>query len=201
MSSKFKTIDDIEQEKTGPIFVLNNTSGTNRSQIVFTVPKSNGVGLDNVEVSATFIPLNLLEQVSRRQLLSSSEFRRAVSRKYIVLLDTEYAKVLLAEEGVAEEQQRLENLHNAQTAALENGALQGNPAMPDDDGMKLNGVTAGVVAAVERLGVESDETLALNTFRALGALEVADYKFIRTHLGKKFPRVEKWCNRSLANAA
>ncbi|MFA9216842.1 MAG: glycosyl hydrolase family 28-related protein, partial [Sphingomonadaceae bacterium] len=36
-------------------------------------------GLDTVEVAATFIPINLTDQVARRQLLASSDFRRAVS--------------------------------------------------------------------------------------------------------------------------
>ena len=62
---------ELEKLTSGGVYILNNTAGHERGKVVFTVPHANGQGHDTVIVPATFIPVDLLEQVSRRQLANS----------------------------------------------------------------------------------------------------------------------------------
>lgn len=201
------TIDDLESSKNGPIYVLNITSGSNRSNVLFTVPKPNGAGLDTVEVPATFIPINLTEQVARRQLLISSEFRRAIARKMIELITDEEAEDRLAEDGVDEELERLSNVLNAAKSSREQTALEGakikDPSLSSSEtdvvDTKIDGVGAGVVGYMEALkSGESDEITTLNSLRSLGVLEAADYRWVAaTAEENKWVRISRWAKRTL----
>ena len=95
VANKFIDIDDIEQTEIGPIYVINTTPAGNRSQVTFTVAKSSGNGLDTVMVPAIKLPIDLTAQVTKRQLIASSEFRRAISMGFIQPITKEYYNELM----------------------------------------------------------------------------------------------------------
>lgn len=205
------TLHEVEEEKSGPIYVLNVTRGEDRSNIVITVPKVSGTGLDIVEIPATFIPICITDQVARRQLLASSEFRRAVTRGMITIIHNTDALELLEEDGVVEEVQRLKNLANAANATAQVSALEGvkiqDPATLGEEGRaerevdtRIEGVAAGVKGYMTSLlEGESNETETLNSLRSLGQLEAADYKYVGRACKDNYPRITTWAKRQLNN--
>ena len=113
---------ELEKLTSGGVYILNNTAGHERGKVVFTVPHANGQGHDTVIVPATFIPVDLLEQVSRRQLMESSEFRRCISTRRLKIITQKYAEELLEDEDAQEEKERLYNeaeSHNNMVQAMD----------------------------------------------------------------------------------
>ncbi len=199
------TIRDLEGKKTGGIFCLNATSGRDRSNIIFTVPKNSGVGIDTIEVPNTFVPIDLTEQVSRRQLMESSEFRRAVSRGLIELITDEEASQLLTEDGAKEELARLKNSRSAMDSLNQQDGVEvtGNavdPALSNSEeasvDTKIDGVDAGVVQLMEILKEEGDAISVMNSLRGLGKLSQEDFKYILKHVGEH-ENIKKYAQRML----
>lgn len=119
---KYYTVEDLENSgNTGAVWVLNSTDygGQEGGNLIFSVPKLNGQGIDPVRVPKTFIPIDLTAQVPRGQLLASSEFRNAIRVRNIRLLNPAYAKHLLSHEDAKEEQRRIENAMLRNKAAIE----------------------------------------------------------------------------------
>ncbi len=124
VGKKYLTIQDLEGNEKGPVWVLNNfNEGGEKAKIVIGIPRSNGNGVDIVRVAKTFIPINVSNQVSRAQLLQSSEFRKAIDNKSLLLVDPEYASVILSTEEGKEESNRIENDNNVNKALLEGNAV------------------------------------------------------------------------------
>lgn len=102
VAKKFTSVDDIELTDIGGVYCLNTTPETKRSQVVFTVAKMQGTGTDNILIPVMTYPVELTTQVTKRQLLNSSEFRRAISMGYIRLITREYFNQLMSEPGAME---------------------------------------------------------------------------------------------------
>jgi hypothetical protein len=190
------------------IYVLNNTKGVERGNVVFTVPKSIGMGLDNVLIPATFIPIDLQDQVSKKQLLESSEFRRSLSTRRLRLITNEYATSLLNEEGAEEERDRLFN----ETQAIMNQVqspedmVTGDMIDPSvakvktsetagvDEGEEIN---QGVISILDRLKDNNDEIGALNSLKSLGELSKGDYNYVVRTVNPKYNRIRHWASEFL----
>ncbi len=172
--SKYITFDELEQSEIGGVYCLNTTPEKRRSTVVFTVAKLHGTGADNVFIPSMMPPIELTTMVTRKQLLNSSEFRRAVSRKLITLITKEYFDQLMREEGAQEIVAR--EIHNL-TRAPEQDASQGrsDEAGVDDDA----GVSPKVQLMLDQLlaGDITERTL-INNFRSAGNLTKEDAKFV-----------------------
>lgn len=97
------TIADLERSQIGTVYVINRTSGQNRSDIVFTVPGINGGQGESVVVPSTWIPVELTVFSTRQQLLNSVPFRRMVHEGYLEIVDEESAVATLSTEEAKEE--------------------------------------------------------------------------------------------------
>jgi len=212
------TIRDLEKSKDGGVFVLNKTSGIEKGRIVFPVPKSNGVGSDTVLIPSTFIPIDLTEQVSRKQLTESSEFRKCVNSRRVELISEEEYNRLMKQEGADDERDRLYNAQQAYmntVQSLDNIIDRGNevvdPAITEanrssksrqdqahaslsEDGEQI---TPAVLQIVGSLEDEKDEMAAISTLRSLGELMEADYRYVLKHADKTFVQLRTFCNRNL----
>lgn len=109
------SIDDLRNQKdTDPIWALNNTSNSKVGQagdLLLLIPKLNGNrNPDPLRIPRTWLPVNITNQIPRRQLLESSEFLNAVNNEVLVLITQEYADYLMKREGAEEERQRLQQL-------------------------------------------------------------------------------------------
>ena len=116
---KWTTLAELEQKNIGPVWVMNTSERSgDAAQILISVPKVNGTGVDVVRIPRTFIPIDLTMQVPRAQLLNSAEFRKTLQKGLINLVSEPYAKALLSTSDGKAEQRRIENaLMQAQVAA------------------------------------------------------------------------------------
>lgn len=188
-------ISDLEKTPTGPVWALNSTSGTNRSIISMTIPRDQG-GADTVKMPVTWLPVDLTGQVSKRQLLKGSEFRRAVTTGYIRLISEEEAMKAFQQAGAKEEMERLQ---------IEDRVLQSESA----------NMTAGTEAAeaetemlppriihfIAAMEEASSASSVLNTLRNMGALAEEEYKAIAKAAENKkgFESIVAYCEEGIDN--
>lgn len=128
------TLSELEQHDKGVVYVLNATTGDLNGQILISVPKKNGNGSDMVRVPKTFIPIDLTAQVTRSQLMESSEFRKTVTNGLVKLVTPEYATLLLSSDQGKEEKRRIENeINKARTVLANTGVTDGGDAEEEED--------------------------------------------------------------------
>jgi hypothetical protein len=211
---KWTTLDELEQEDKGRVFVINNSEGAQRGMILIPVQKQNGKS-ELVRVPKTYIPVDLTQQITKKALLESSEFRRTVMRGLIQLVSSEYATyVLSTEEGKAEKQRIDNEMKAAQQSVLAATTMEtdGKPAKDDDDGfvevedvkaeLKTKAVqTATADQKVKQMCADAvheewDQLKIVNWMRSYGKMTTADLRYVNQRLGDK-PKVAKFM-KSLA---
>lgn len=202
---------DVEaDEKTNTVFVLNNTKAERRGQVIFGVPKATGVGLDTVVIPATFIPVELTEQVSKRQLMTSAEFRNAVSRGMLILVKSEWAIAYLESEEAQHEMERLQNQQEfhrtvmtatrtddikiSNAAELEQMASASTEGTVDANGV-INNINPAVIHVVELLKESKDQRGTIASLRAMGELERFDYRYVMENCPNEYQDVINWARK------
>jgi hypothetical protein len=216
VSSKIKrsmTIADLEVSEKGPVWVLNTMTGDMQGQLLINVPKKHGNGQDLVRVPKTFIPLDLTDQVSRGQLMESSEFRKTITGGLLKLITPEYADLVLGSDEGREERRRVTNEMNKAKTIIANAGVASDE---DDDEVdtedasrearKLRdgteskhgkGARANVkLQTAVNNGMEAEENekqiLARIKNHAVGNdLTLSDVKWLNSKLGDK-PRIKKY---------
>lgn len=103
------SVADLERSNIGSVYVLNRTSGQQRSDIVFTVPGINGGQGDSVVVPSTWIPVELTIFATRQQLLNSVPFRRMVHEGHLEIISEEDAANTLSTPEAREEVELVRN--------------------------------------------------------------------------------------------
>ena len=130
---KFTTIEELEQHEKGPVWVLNNTRDNLEGKVVVSIPKKNGNGADVVRIPRSFIPFDLTLQVSRSQLMDSSDFRQTIGKRMLKLVTPEYAEVLLSTEEAKEELQRVRNEDQKARSLLKRAGVVANESSGVND--------------------------------------------------------------------
>lgn len=135
---KYTTLEELEQQDKGPVWVLNNTRDNLEGQVVVSIAKRNGNGYDRIRVPRSFIPFDLTQQIPRIQLLESADFRHAINTRLLKLVTTEYASVLRNTDEAKEEMERLRNDEHKAKMALKKAGVLADGAAPsgvgeDDD--------------------------------------------------------------------
>lgn len=202
---------DLEADtKENSVFVLNNTKKEKRGQVIFGVPKATGVGLDTVVVPATFIPIELTEQVSRNQLFNSAEFRKAVSSGMLLLMKSGWASAYLESEDAKAEIDRLRNsqeFHRTVMTAtktddivipnvdsLEEQATASVRGSVDGKGV-IHDINPAVVHTVELLKESKDQKGTIASLRAMGELERHDYRYVMENCPNEYLEVINWARK------
>lgn len=156
---KYTTLEELEKEDKGPVYVMNATTGDLQGQILINVPKKNGNGSDIARIPKTFIPVELSAQVPRSQLLEASEFRKTVSNKLIKLVTREYALLLLGSEEGREEKRRIDNdMQKARTAIQNAGVTEEDEEEEDDGYVERSDVGKEAKRAANRAAAKSKGT-------------------------------------------
>lgn len=130
---KYISLSELEQEEKGQVYVLNSSTGDLHGQILMSVPKKNGNGSDLVRVPKTFIPIDLTAQVTRSQLMESSEFRKTVTNGLLKPVTREYAEVLLSTEEGREERRRIDNEIQKARTIMQNAGVADSEAEEEDE--------------------------------------------------------------------
>src|SRR3989337_2296816 len=99
------TISELEKSTIGMVYVINRTSGRERSDIVFSVPGLNGGQGESILVPSTWVPVDLTVSATRQQLINSVAFRRMVHAGHLEIIDDASAERMLSTEEAREEVQ------------------------------------------------------------------------------------------------
>lgn len=201
---KFMTIEQVEEVEKGPVYVVNATSGELGGNLLFSVPKLNGNGHDLIRVPKTFIPIDLSMQVSRQQLIASSEFRSTVNKGLIKIASREYAMMLLNSEDGKAEQIRIQNEMKAARMVVENAVVQEES---DDDYIEVKAVEkeakASAAADVKTVSIKLKtlvnnakhedwtQTKVTTSLRNYGDLSKKEVAFLSKEF-KDSPRIRKF---------
>jgi hypothetical protein len=201
---KFMTIEQLEEVEKGPVYVINATSGELGGNLLFSVPKLNGNGHDLIRVPKTFIPIDLSMQVSRQQLVASSEFRSTVNKGLIKIASREYAKALLESEDGQAEQTRIQNEMKAARMVVENAVVQEET---DDDYIEVKQVEkeakASAASDVNTVSIklktlvnnakheEWVQTKTVLALRNYGSMSKKDVSYLSKQF-KDSPRIRKY---------
>ena len=175
----FLSVSDLSRlDEHDDVWALNNTKGEYRGNVFFTVPSlNNGLREDQVLVSCTFAPVNLTEQVTRKQLLDSSSFRRAVASQTLHIISAADAQELLKDTAIRAEYDRVVQ-ERVGSHTLESTTALGREE-PQKDVSELNGVGAHVIQFVALLETATD-TEAVVSCRNLGELSKEEWQHIHT---------------------
>ena len=182
-------LDSLEQDMdSGPVWVLNTTKGDRRGDLVLTVSRLQGTGVDNIIIPATRVPLNLTAVVSRKQLVSDNQFRRAIGGRLMKLLDPKSVEAFfLADPAAREERDRL-------NASLDGSGVrdQANLASKEDEvevfAEKDDGPTIPTpikvmidkILIMSRAGTftEEEEEVVINRMKNMGEIEKYALKYL-----------------------
>ena len=172
--TKFTDIDDIETNDIGSVYVINTTPASQRSQVSFVVAKVAGVGNDRVVVPAITLPIELTAQVTKKQLISSSEFRRAVALGFIQPITKEYYNDLMSRTPDAKRLVQ-DALSNIDRAPKEAKAQQ----VAEEEEDPHRGVSPRYVVLAEQLRAgEISERALIIDIRTNGDLTQNDARFL-----------------------
>jgi hypothetical protein len=127
------TLRELENLETSAVYVINSSPRSHRGEIIFSVPRPNGVGEDVIRVPKTWIPVDLSDQVEKKNLMQSSRFRLNVSKKLLTLIHPDVAERVLEGEDATAEKERLDNLRSAATALMRSAPTTGRNNDDDDD--------------------------------------------------------------------
>ena len=205
MSDKLKVSDIVsiaELEKTvkGNLWVLNTTVSPTRANVVIEVSNSAG-SKTQVIIPATFIPLNLTDQVPKKFITQSDRFRQAVFRKLIVPVTEEYAKRVLSSEGASTELERLRTFTSNASVVHEASISNVMDTNKHEQESWKVGLSQPVVTLCE-LMESTGETEALNTSRNMGTLARKEYREIAKRARDlKFRKLRQWARDNMETEA
>lgn len=115
---KWTSLTDLEKTDRGAVYVINGMKGEGMGYILINIPRKNGNGSDILRVPPTFIPIDATSQVTKQQLMDSTEFRQSVLKRIIRLVNPIYAeKVMQTAEAQAELQRVTEEMSRNRVAA------------------------------------------------------------------------------------
>ena len=173
----------------GPAYVLNKSSGKLRGNVVFNVTDEGMGSVIPVTVPDTFLAIDLAARATKDQLVKSHDFRQALNRGLLVLVDEEEGEEINNRPGAAQEQRRLrknqemsEAIRSASAGAASDATLPKNapePALGDVVGSaELEGIHPRIWAIESKIG-EEGEIGVINMIRAIvGDLSLKDLRYV-----------------------
>jgi len=143
------SIFDIESQKdTDPIWVLNNSKRSKVKEpgnLIIGIPNMRGNGSVSLLIEQTWLPTRVTDRIRRDQLLMSTEFRDAVFKRLIVLIDAKTAERLLSKPEAKRERARLEAISaniaaagSARTIGMANVTIVGQDGTVDQPEAMVN---------------------------------------------------------------
>jgi len=183
------TVDNINPE--GSIYVRNKTNGD------FLIPIRDFSGSSElVSIPKTFIPIMVTNFAEGLAFKKSSDFRKAVAKGYIELLDEETAENELAEEESILE---LERLRKTEFSNINYDATRSVTPMEAIKDVGAENVNSKVKDIIIRSDITEDDKFALLiTEHKLGNLKTEDYEFIIMTCNDK-GKISKWASKAKMN--
>lgn len=190
---KHLNIHDLESKSVRHIWVVNKTAGENRSQIIFVIPTGQRQQ-ELVQIPNTWIPVDLTEQVTKRQLMESTDFRRSLRNGLLDLISDEDAEEILATEDARAEMKRLRQAaksHKRQSPQVNGNLPNMQPpaanSAPEEAPANMPSPAAQTIAL--QMAESTDMEIA-NTIRNLGSISDVDRSFLKDR-SINFPKTQK----------
>lgn len=172
----------------GPWYCLNKSAGKLRGNVTFNVSEPHTGNPVPVQIPDTFLAIDLLEKATKQQLSDSADFRQALDRRLLVLVDEDEALEINSRAGANTERRRLQRRRET-SAAMQSasyGGVSGATALVDETGEEAE-ATANELAGIHpRLwGVaekvrEEGEIGVINSLRAVvDDLSIKDLRYAR----------------------
>lgn len=120
------------QPDSGPVYVINRTSGEKRGDVFLTVARKHGIGNDSVHIPLTWIPVDLTAVVNRRQLIEDNNFRQAITSGMLQLIHPDDAVKLYETDAAARAE-----FSRIASYLLRGGMSDGNAVELDDGSVTL----------------------------------------------------------------
>ena len=167
----------------GPIFVLNKSTGKLRGTVVFNVTDQASSQAVPVGVADTFLAINLLDKVMKKQLTESLDFRQAISRGLLRLIDETEANEINSRAGARQEFARLQkrrDVDNIVQSASYGGASEASALQEGDAGeSELSGIHPRLWGLAEKIHQNGEITI-INQMRAVvGELSIKDFRYAK----------------------
>lgn len=192
MTLKLKklTLSQLENEKSNTVYLQNITTSHEKGQVIFNVPNSRGDGAVPVRVPDTWIPYPVTEHCTKNQLISSTDFRKSINARRLVIIDSKDAEKILESKAAQKELDRIykeeENIRNnvmdLDQLHVEITDTTGGmrDAINEITGEKTleELVKPSVLQLVADLEEMGDEDGAISTLRNIEKLTTKDYRYI-----------------------
>lgn len=185
------TIDDLNEQATGPIYVTNTSmlKGKHGADIFITIYVGNQSVASVINVPLTWLPVSLTEQAPRAAILGSQHFLRALSSGILKLVSREDAEKALGTPRATLEVERLKQIKAAVQAAISNpNADEFKLTLEGEEAAKEEKVTVstsffdeGAISASFRAWVNKTNTQsadeAINSSQLRGDFTVEELQF------------------------
>lgn len=199
MKSKITSLSiaQVERSEEPDVWCLNTSHGDTHGEIMFQC-QGRGNNTISVMVPMTFVAINLTDQIAKTYLLDSENFRRAVSRGGITLIDSAMAEKINATSGASEEIARVKSMA-VNVGVLESidtitGSRTKLAKSDNDTKPNVRQRTASASAAVEKVSAkvqaimidDQSEMSKINRLRTIrGELTSTDAVYIRQAAERK----------------
>lgn len=205
---KQMSFEELEKDpEKGPVWVFNGTqqgSDNQRRQLMLIVPSLQGNTADTIIIPRTFIPINLTEQVSKKQLVQSSDFRKAVARGLLILTDEETAKTILGRRDSIIEKERLkmEAMKSRELLNANNMAVvaegEGTSATDNKENVQLIRDVSPAVMQVMADTKGRQQIEIKNSLQNIGTLTQKDFEYVLSNSSEQgLSKLAKWAERKI----
>lgn len=164
------------------IYVINTSSGKTRGSVVFNCHKQDGRNIDTITIPDTFLPIDLIDFVSKKQVLESSDFKNAVRKGLLTLIDVAEAKEIESQPGAKEERDRINDVYK--NIDLINSGAYGDGSevvtVHETGNKSSNALNLRMQSILENADT-SGEVVTMNSLRSIvNDLTIKDLRHIRT---------------------
>lgn len=190
------SILQLEESSVKSVFVLNRTTGHEKGNIIISVAKKSGQGTDTVLIPDTFIPINLTEQVSKQQLIDSSDFRSALMSRRLQLVSSDDAEKAL-ETSVARKEldkiykdrevfrNNVMDLDNVSVEHEDNTQGMRDMMLSSADGAEVeSNFRPAILQLVADLEESNDQDAAISTLRNIEKVTTKEYRYVYKNVNK-----------------
>lgn len=221
----YLSIAQAEKDPSPHLWVVNISSmsiAETFADVLFRVPIEGSPGESApVCVAMTWLPQDLNEQVPKHQILRSVEFRQAVSKNVVAIVDDQYAHTVMGTDGARTERRRMDDLKRSisraanpvrtlvdsgtevyNTAELDRGrhgknVVDGREVLASRNQHETFGVSESFFDFAGRLPGMSDGQ-AMNELRARPTLKRSEMRCVMAHLGQDHSEARDYMTGRLA---
>lgn len=195
------SLADIQRDDNPNVYVLNKSKGPEKGQIIVSVSKENGSGEDLLIIPRTYIPVEITAQISKEQLIRSTEFRKALNTRQLVIINPDDAQAILNTKEAQIEAERIYQSSQAnRNTVIDLGAVEttevdgvfGGMTQNTAQGEDITFNQARILQIFNVLHEDNNQESAIASILNMDNVTRDDLKFIYKRCDRKFKKVRAW---------